>query len=1136
MENVQLYADFGNGWKELDIDHNIRLDNLFTFNLTYENTDSPTTITNTRSNDISLPATQNNNALFEHIGLFDQIINNFNPLNRTPYLLTLSNTIIESGYFELLGVIQKKFQPYQYKVRLYGSLGDFFYTLSEKDVSDLNVGSIFEHKIGRDSVKATWDYDNQYYKYALTYSGGYDNFSQDTVIRQPAVVSSGFRRVIFAGGKYYATTDASFGFIYSSSDGESFDVVPGTQGTFDVAYYSGLFISANGSNLKRSTDGENYYTAVQGSINHKGIKYILDRWISFGNRTDSPPYANYFHSTNGNAGAGNWTSVSITQTISSILDADGLFLGSTRYYVFVTGNGVFYTTNFSSHTALSGTGTGQLPALNLNSIAASGTYLVIVGSGGRNYYSTNVNSWTAGSGIPSTVTLNKVRFLDAFYAVGDNGAIYRSSTGSSWTDYSQTFDFNINFSDIAQNSNGEFIAVGDTGYATSSGGISGTWTPHRGEEQSTESGEEEDEHQRNDFRSYYQRPAIRLKYLIEQIIADVAADGFTVNLDPTFFNEDNPYWWDTWVLLDRLKFDYSNDQEIGQAELDEQVRSGDQINFKTMMRSGVTQLEFLLGYTKIFGMKYRIDKTGKEITIVTRNTFFQDYKLEDWTRKIDYSKTTEINPYIFNSRYYLLGWENSGSHYEVRYEGKYNNEFARQKIDTGYSFNTKEVDFISDPLFINLVCSREYDLRFTRGINYRDDKVLPALFTKSNNVRQYMEASMALVFYGGMKDVAEPFYITDDSSEAALLGVYSWQETEPGLECTQYPYFTRLLPDKRVSLDIAKPNEYYYEVTDEEYQESYTIYSRFWERYINDRYNVNSRKLTANALIGVTDFQNLEFGNFVNIGDTIWHPNKVNGYNLLSDGSTKTELVRVESLQNYVSGQIIPGSDIERINVTFNVTPTNGTILVNGVSYTGTATISVIAGTEIGWIASAPGYTSQSGSRIFNSDEVVNIILVVAPQRVKLTFVVTPSFGSISAGGIVTVGTVTYEGFPGNTINWTAYAEGYISQSGTETYDVDRTVQITLVPISNIQVTARFAVEPPTGSIFYYGKTIAANDGNVNVGGGTPTVGFSLPVSSYPIGSTLYWIYKQSGSTSTLSGSITLQANNIIDVDNTNID
>lgn len=55
-----------------------------------------------------------------------------------------------------------------------------------------------------------------------------------------------------------------------------------------------------------------------------------------------------------------------------------------------------------------------------------------------------------------------------------------------------------------------------------------------------------------DLRSYLQRPAIKMSKIIDACCNPVNNGGYSVQLDPVFFNSDNPYYNDAWVALPLL--------------------------------------------------------------------------------------------------------------------------------------------------------------------------------------------------------------------------------------------------------------------------------------------------------------------------------------------------------------------------------------------------------------------------------------------------------------------------------------------------------------------------------------------------------------------------------------------------------
>lgn len=65
-----------------------------------------------------------------------------------------------------------------------------------------------------------------------------------------------------------------------------------------------------------------------------------------------------------------------------------------------------------------------------------------------------------------------------------------------------------------------------------------------------------------DLRSYLQRPVMSMKGFINAVANPVNNGGYTVDLDPDFFNDDNPYYSKAWLTLPLLKKD---EVETGQS-------------------------------------------------------------------------------------------------------------------------------------------------------------------------------------------------------------------------------------------------------------------------------------------------------------------------------------------------------------------------------------------------------------------------------------------------------------------------------------------------------------------------------------------------------------------------------------------
>lgn len=105
------------------------------------------------------------------------------------------------------------------------------------------------------------------------------------------------------------------------------------------------------------------------------------------------------------------------------------------------------------------------------------------------------------------------------------------------------------------------------------------------------------------------------------------------------------------------------------------------------------------------------------------------------------------------------------------------------------------------------------------------------------------------------------------------------------------------------SLNFSKPKEVFHDVLDSNFPESSTIYYRYWKKYIEDRYNINTKIMEAEFYLTALDVQTFDFKNFIFIDGSLWSVNKISDFDITQNKTTKVELVKVNDIQNYVNGQ-----------------------------------------------------------------------------------------------------------------------------------------------------------------------------------------------------------------------------------------
>ena len=102
------------------------------------------------------------------------------------------------------------------------------------------------------------------------------------------------------------------------------------------------------------------------------------------------------------------------------------------------------------------------------------------------------------------------------------------------------------------------------------------------------------ESEMREFRSYLQRPVVRCMEVIKACCDPENNGGYQVNLDPKFFNNNNPYWFDTWCTLPMLtSFDYIGQEETTAITLNLQSATAQTTGYTYIENRGITTSDYV---------------------------------------------------------------------------------------------------------------------------------------------------------------------------------------------------------------------------------------------------------------------------------------------------------------------------------------------------------------------------------------------------------------------------------------------------------------------------------------------------------------------------------------------------------------
>ena len=382
-----------------------------------------------------------------------------------------------------------------------------------------------------------------------------------------------------------------------------------------------------------------------------------------------------------------------------------------------------------------------------------------------------------------------------------------------------------------------------------------------------------------------------------------------------------------------------------------EIRSNARITKSILMTTEYTPADYLLSFCKMFGLAFTYDNATRRVTVLRRNEFYQDI-VSDLTEMVDKSQGVTINPIAFDSKWYIFQHESDGGEAFERYRILYGQEYGGQRVNTGYDFDANTTELLSGSAFRSAVTVLETS-KYFNTIILRAGGRLPSVFqdrggtytlyasdgdtvdldvpvVPSDAIISYfnpanpgydrpagaklqlhdvdngvLDGSNVLLVRNG-SDTYPGFHLSDDSQLMYSLneGEPCWVLTKPtgGLVMPIYGRY-RYGSDMVVtdSLDFGLPRELY--VPGLSYEEDKTIYVRAWQKYLADRYDVNTKVMTCRV-----DFKGMQVGQellrrFWWYGGSLWVLNSITNYSMTTWDLAECEFIQVQDKDNYLNGQ-----------------------------------------------------------------------------------------------------------------------------------------------------------------------------------------------------------------------------------------
>lgn len=343
------------------------------------------------------------------------------------------------------------------------------------------------------------------------------------------------------------------------------------------------------------------------------------------------------------------------------------------------------------------------------------------------------------------------------------------------------------------------------------------------------------------------------------------------------------------------------------------------VNLANLYKSDKPLFDIIMQYTKMFGLCWDVDYGKKEIKLLTRKNLFKDYSIENWDNKLDKSKDLKIEPITFSDRYIVFNYEDTDGYIYKTYKDKYGVNFGEKKLNTGYDFNTNEKD-----LFEGISPSSSSSKTYIK-FNQWEDWDTNSIVNPSVEQRVLMDCedadeagtiSINNWYLRGGNTEDWDVIITDDTplmynnntfcyiekNYARSVGLFNSPGGVPIFSnVVKFPNYVFWDNKNTYSLNFNTPSEDYTYNQLVNTVGGNNIYDRFWKNYIDERYNVQNKKVTAYMYISPIDYNNFKFNKFIILDNQLFMINKIFDYNLNSNDSTKVELIQINAPSMYTN-------------------------------------------------------------------------------------------------------------------------------------------------------------------------------------------------------------------------------------------
>jgi len=290
------------------------------------------------------------------------------------------------------------------------------------------------------------------------------------------------------------------------------------------------------------------------------------------------------------------------------------------------------------------------------------------------------------------------------------------------------------------------------------------------------------------------------------------------------------------------------------------LNEGQEVDVKSFIPRQVKQRDFIQGIVRMFNLYIYPEKYNPtNLIIKTRNDYYDQGPVVDWSQKIDIGNDTKLEflPDLQDKRL-ILSYKPDTDEWNKQYQ-----------LGTGEVYGQVQYSFINE--FVQSTKKIETIFSPTLIVYNGNGLLVPSI------VAQAPKTNIRILRYNGWVD-----------------GGFNYRGRVSPLfvAFNQYPQALHLDNPINPTIDINYAEPDYYGYSSYETVTNNNLYNRFWGRFINQI--ETGKLLTASFYLTPKDIQELDLSQRVWVNNAYWNINKITDYNANLDRLTRVELISVD--------------------------------------------------------------------------------------------------------------------------------------------------------------------------------------------------------------------------------------------------